>query len=83
MGPSPDWRTAPDSGSSAALAGDVHCARACRPDRAGREGADRWGATHCRAAVPLTGGAGMLAGAVESAGARGPAHEESGVAEPR
>jgi hypothetical protein len=33
--------------------------------------------------VPLTGGAGLSAGAMESAGARGPAREESGVAEPR
>jgi hypothetical protein len=58
-------------------------ARACRPDRAGREGANRWAAAQCRAAVPLTGGASLSAGAVESAGARGPAREESGVAEPR
>jgi hypothetical protein len=48
-----------------------------------REGADRWAVARYRAAVPLTGGAGLSAGAVESAGARGPAREESGVAEPR
>jgi hypothetical protein len=58
-------------------------ARACRPDRAGREGADGWAAAQRRAKVPLTGGAGLSAGAVESADARGPAREESGVAEPR
>jgi hypothetical protein len=34
-------------------------------------------------AVPLIGGAGLSAGTVESAVARGPAREESGVAEPR
>jgi hypothetical protein len=49
----------------------------------GREAPDGWAAAQCRAAVPLTGGAGLSAGAVESAGARGPAREESGVAEPR
>jgi hypothetical protein len=31
----------------------------------------------------VDGGASLLAGVVESAGARGPAREESGVAEPR
>jgi hypothetical protein len=38
VGPGPDWRTAPDSGPSAALTGDVRRARACRPDRAGERG---------------------------------------------
>jgi hypothetical protein len=33
-------------------------ARACRPDRAVRERADRWAATQYQAAVPLIGGAG-------------------------
>jgi hypothetical protein len=42
VGPSPDRRTAPGSGPSAALVGDVRHARVCRPDRAGREVADRW-----------------------------------------
>jgi hypothetical protein len=83
VGPGLDWRASPGSGPSVALAGDVRRVRACRPDRAGREGADRWAAAQCRAVVPLTGGAGLSAGAVESAGARGPAREESGVAEPR
>jgi hypothetical protein len=67
MGPGPDRRTMPGSGLSAALTGDVRRARACRPDRAGREGADGWAAAQCRVAVPLTGGAGLSAGAVESA----------------
>jgi hypothetical protein len=83
VGPGPDWRASPGSGPSAPLVGDVRFTRACRPDRAGREGADRWAAAQCRATVPLTGGAGLSVGAVESAGARGPAREESGVAEPR
>jgi hypothetical protein len=38
VGPGPDRRTAPDSGPSAALAGDVRRARACRPDIAGERG---------------------------------------------
>jgi hypothetical protein len=83
MGPGPDGWASPGSGPSAALTGDVRCARACRPDRAGREGADRWAAAQCRVAVPLTGGACLSAGVLESVGARGPAREESGVAEPR
>jgi hypothetical protein len=83
MGPDPDWLASPGSGLSAALAGDMHRARTCQPDRAEREGAYRWVVAQCWAAVPLTGRAGLLAGAVESAGARGPAREESGVAEPR
>jgi hypothetical protein len=37
LGPSPDWRTTPGSGPSTMLAGDVRRARACRPDKAGRE----------------------------------------------
>jgi hypothetical protein len=37
VGPGPDRRALPDSGPSTALAGDVRRARACRPDRAGRE----------------------------------------------
>jgi hypothetical protein len=82
MGPSPDRRTAPSSGPSMVLADYVRRARACLPDRAGREGADGWAVAQCRAAVPLIGGAGLSAGAVESAGARRPAREESGVAEP-
>jgi hypothetical protein len=57
LGPGPDRRASPDSGPSTALAGDVCRARACRPDRAGREGADRWAAAQCRAVGPLTGGA--------------------------
>jgi hypothetical protein len=64
MGPSPDRRTMPGSSPSAALAGDVRRARACRPDRAGREGADGWATAQCRASVPLTGGAGLSPGAV-------------------
>jgi hypothetical protein len=83
VGPSPDRRMTPGSGSSAALAGDVRRARACRPDRAGREASDGWAAAQCRVTVPLRGGAGLSTGAVESTGARGPAREESGVAEPR
>jgi hypothetical protein len=39
VGPGPDRWTAPGSGTSAALTGDVHHARACRPDRAGERGA--------------------------------------------
>jgi hypothetical protein len=50
--PGPDRRTVPGSGPSAALAGDVRHARACRPDRAGREGADGCAATQFRAAMP-------------------------------
>jgi hypothetical protein len=50
-------------------------ARAGRIERE-REASDGWVVTKCRAAVPLTGGTGL------SAGARGPAREESGVAEP-
>jgi hypothetical protein len=83
VGPGPDQRTSPGSGLSAALVGNMRRARACRPDRAGREGADRGAATQCQAVVSLTGGAGLSMGAVESAGARGPAPDESGVAEPR
>jgi hypothetical protein len=83
VGPGPDRRTAPGSGPSMALVDYVRRARACRPDIAGREGADGWAVAQCRAVVPLTGGAGLSAGAVESAGARRPAREESGVAEPR
>jgi hypothetical protein len=83
VGPGPDRRTSSGSVPSAALVGDVRRARACRPDRAEREGADGWVAAQCRTAVSLTGGAGLSAGAEESAGARGPAREESGVAEPR
>jgi hypothetical protein len=56
--------------------------RASRTER-GREAPDGWAAAQCRATVPLTGGLSLSAGAVESAGARGPAREESGVAEPR
>jgi hypothetical protein len=61
------------------------CAARVRADRTerGREGADGWTAAQCRVVVPLTGGAGLSAGVVESAGARGPAREESGVAELR
>jgi hypothetical protein len=61
VGPGPDRQTALGSGPSAALAGDVRRARVCRPDRAGREMTDRWAAAQCRAAVPLTGGAGLSA----------------------
>jgi hypothetical protein len=64
------------------LVGYVRRARACRTER-GREASDGWAAAQCRAAVPLTGGAGLSAGTVESAGARGPTREESRVAEPR
>jgi hypothetical protein len=38
MGPGPDRQTAPDSGPSAVLAGDVRRARTWRPDRAGERG---------------------------------------------
>jgi hypothetical protein len=79
MGPGPDRRTASDSSTSAALVDDVRRARACRLDRAGTEAPDGWAAAQCRAAVSLTGGAGLSVGAVESAGACGPAREESGV----
>jgi hypothetical protein len=41
VGHGPDRRASLGSGPSAALAGDVHRALTCRPDRAGREGADR------------------------------------------
>jgi hypothetical protein len=83
VGPSPDRRLSPGSGLSAALAGDVR--RACRPDRAEREAPDGGGGgtTQCRLAASLIGGAGLSAGAEESTGARGPAREENGVAEPR
>jgi hypothetical protein len=83
VGPGPNRRTAPGSGPSAANTGDVRRARACRPDRAEREGVDGWAAAQCRAAVPLTGGASLSAGAVECVVTRGPAREEGGVAEPR
>jgi hypothetical protein len=51
VGPGLDRRMAPDSGPSAALVGNVRCARACRPDRAGERcrtvlgggATDRWG----------------------------------------
>jgi hypothetical protein len=36
MGPGTDRQASPDSGPSAVLTDDVHHARACRPDRAGR-----------------------------------------------
>jgi hypothetical protein len=65
VGPGPDWRASPGSGPSVALVGDVCRARACRSDRAGREGAKRWAVAQCQVAVPLTGGAGLSAGAVE------------------
>jgi hypothetical protein len=39
VGLGPNRRTAPGSGPSAALAGDVRRACACRPDRAGERGA--------------------------------------------
>jgi hypothetical protein len=43
-------------------------------------GADRWAAAQCRAAVPLTGGSGLSAGAVRGrAGACGPAREGTEV----
>jgi hypothetical protein len=77
VGLGPDRRTMPGSDPSAALAGDVCRARACRPDRAGRERADGWATAQCRAVVSQTGGAGL------SAGARGPARKESRVAESR
>jgi hypothetical protein len=38
VGPGPDRRTAPSSGPSAALAGDVRRTQACRRDRAGERG---------------------------------------------
>jgi hypothetical protein len=53
-------------------------ARACRPDRAGREAPDGWAVAQCRAAVSLTGEVGLSVGAEESAGARGPAREGNG-----
>jgi hypothetical protein len=69
----------PGSGLSVALAGT----RVPVGQSGERERADRWAVTQCRAVVPLTGGAGLSAGTVESASVRGPAREESGVAEPR
>jgi hypothetical protein len=77
VGPGPDQRSSLDSGLSAALTDDMRRTRACRPDSAGREAPDGWAAAQCRAVVSLTGGAGL------SAGARGPAREESGLVEPR
>jgi hypothetical protein len=82
------WGLAPTGGrrlvAARAWRSRAMCAaRACRSDRAGREGTDEWAAAQCRAVVPLTGGASLSAGTVESAGACGSAREESGVAEPR
>jgi hypothetical protein len=57
-------------------------ARVGRTQR-GREAPDGWVAAQCQAAMPLIGGASLSAGVVESAAARGPAREESGLAEPR
>jgi hypothetical protein len=82
VGPSPDWWSSPGSGPSAALADNVHRARACRPDIARREAPDGWATAQCQAAVPLTGGASLSAGAVESAGACGSAREENGWPSP-
>jgi hypothetical protein len=62
VGPSPDRRTAPGNGPSAALAGDVRRVRIAGGNREGREASDGWVAAQYRAAVPLTGGASLSAG---------------------
>jgi hypothetical protein len=72
VGPGPDRRAAAGSGPSAACANDVPRAR-CRPETERGRGANRWAAAQCRAAVPLTGGSSLLAGAC------GPAREGAGV----
>jgi hypothetical protein len=83
------WGLAPSSGRRPAAARArrswATCAARTRAGwtERGREASDGWAMAQCRAAVPLIGGAGLSAGAVESAGARGSAREESGVAEPR
>jgi hypothetical protein len=59
VGCGPDRRTAPGSGLSAALTGDVHRARVAGGNREGREASDGWAAAQCRAAVPLADGAGL------------------------
>jgi hypothetical protein len=51
VGPGPDQRMVPGSGPSTALMDDVRRTRTCRPDRAGREGADGWAAAQCGAVV--------------------------------
>jgi hypothetical protein len=87
VGPSPDRRTAPGSGPSAALVGDVR--RVHSGNREGREASDGWVATQYRAAVPLTGGAGLSAGvgrawawARSCVDARGLAREETETGRP-
>jgi hypothetical protein len=64
VGPGLDRGAAPGSGLSAVRAGNMRRARVA--DRKQRGGTDRWAATQCRAAVPLTGGSGLLAGAGQS-----------------
>jgi hypothetical protein len=72
-----------------------HAARECRgawprPVETERgETSDGWAAAQCRAAVPLTGGAGLSAGAGKArarvdgcADVRGPAREETGTSSP-
>jgi hypothetical protein len=80
MGPGPDWQTAPGSGPSAALVGDVRRARVAGRNREGREASDGWATTQCRAAVPLTGGVSLSVGT--GADARGPAREETETGHP-
>jgi hypothetical protein len=75
------WGLAPISGRRPAAArarrSRATCAARARAGRTKRgEAPDGWAAAQCQAAVSLTGGAGL------SAGVRGPAREESGVAEP-
>jgi hypothetical protein len=79
VGPGPDQRAAPGSGPSALRMSNVR--RACVADRKQRGGTDRWVASQCRAAVPLTGGFGLSAGAGQRAGrsARGSAREGTEV----
>jgi hypothetical protein len=85
VGPGPDWRTAPDSCPSAALAGDVH-ARALSAETERGERRLTGGPAQCRVAVPLTGRYGLSA-ARESMGcgradARGPVREEKEMDRP-
>jgi hypothetical protein len=83
------WGLAPTGGRRPAAArawrSRATCAARARAVRTGRgrDPSDGWVGAQCRTAVPLIGGAGLSAGVLESVGARGPAREESGVAEPR
>jgi hypothetical protein len=82
VGPGPDRRTAHGSGPSAALTGDVRRARV----PVGQSGGERELKVG-RGTVPGGGAADRwgrpVSGRGESTGARGPAREENGVAEPR